>query len=121
MGAIATLALAVNAMIAALGVFGTGSSWPDLLTATGIASLALSGGLAVLRQSRRELHHIRTGLAAAPSNVGIFPDDSVSATQNSLISAVFKHFYHAGPCACRCTSKRSRLSESQTLGDYASA
>lgn len=40
---------------AALGVFGTGSAWPDLLVATAMGGLALSGAWIVLRQARREL------------------------------------------------------------------
>ena len=42
-------------MLAALGVFGTGSAWPDLLVASLMASLALQGGWQVLRQARAEL------------------------------------------------------------------
>jgi Co/Zn/Cd efflux system component len=40
---------------AAAGVFGTGSAWPDLLVASLMAALALSGGWSVLRQARREM------------------------------------------------------------------
>ena len=35
----------VAVMLAALGVFGTGSAWPDLIVATIMAALALTGGL----------------------------------------------------------------------------
>ena len=42
-------------MLAAAGVFGTGSAWPDLLVAGLMAALALQGGWAVLRQARGEL------------------------------------------------------------------
>ena len=42
-------------MAAALGVFGTGSAWPDLLVAGFMAALALHGGWQVLRQARGEL------------------------------------------------------------------
>ncbi|MBE7370100.1 cation transporter [Ramlibacter pallidus] len=42
-------------LLAAVGVFGTGTRWPDLLVAAVMAGLALSAGLAVLRQARREL------------------------------------------------------------------
>jgi cation diffusion facilitator family transporter len=45
----------VAVMLAALGVFGTGSAWPDLLVAAAMAALALSGGWSVLRQARGEL------------------------------------------------------------------
>lgn len=42
-------------MLAALGVFGTGSAWPDLAVAAVMASLAIWGGWSVLQQARREL------------------------------------------------------------------
>ncbi len=42
-------------MVAALGVLGTGSAWPDLIVASLMASLALQAGLQVLRQARAEL------------------------------------------------------------------
>jgi Co/Zn/Cd efflux system component len=45
----------VAVFTAALGVFGTGSAWPDLLVAGLMAVLALHGGWAVLRQARGEL------------------------------------------------------------------
>jgi Co/Zn/Cd efflux system component len=41
--------------LAALGVFGTGAAWPDLLVALGMAVLALSGAWSVLQQARAEL------------------------------------------------------------------
>ncbi len=40
---------------AALGVFGTGAAWPDLLVAAGMAALALSGAWSVMRQALGEL------------------------------------------------------------------
>ena len=42
-------------MLAALGVFGTGSAWPDLGVAVVMAALALSAGVSVVRQARQEL------------------------------------------------------------------
>lgn len=42
-------------MLAALGVFGTGTGWPDLAVAAVMASLAISAGWSVLHQARREL------------------------------------------------------------------
>ncbi len=45
----------VAVFMAALGVFGTGSAWPDLLVAGLMAALALHGGWTVLRQARGEL------------------------------------------------------------------
>ena len=42
---------------AALGVFGTGQAWPDLLVASVMAALALWGAVEIFRQARRELAH----------------------------------------------------------------
>ncbi len=54
-------------MAAALGVFGTGTTWPDLLVASLMATLALYGGWQVMRQARREL---KTGEAVADDPYG---------------------------------------------------
>lgn len=40
---------------AAVGVFGTGTRWPDLAVAAVMAGLALTAGVSVLRHARREL------------------------------------------------------------------
>jgi Co/Zn/Cd efflux system component len=45
----------VAVVLAAVGVFGTGSMWPDLAVAGVMAALAISAGWAVMRQARREL------------------------------------------------------------------
>ena len=42
-------------MGAALGVFGTGTAWPDLIVAAFMATLALRSGTSVWMQARREL------------------------------------------------------------------
>lgn len=42
-------------LLAALGVVGTGTRWPDLAVAAIMAGLALSAGVSVLRQARAEL------------------------------------------------------------------
>lgn len=41
--------------LAAIGVFGTGSAWPDLAVAAGMAVLALTGAWSVMRLARGEL------------------------------------------------------------------
>jgi Co/Zn/Cd efflux system component len=43
---------------AALGVFGTGNAWPDLLVAMVMATLALAAANAVIRQARAELRSV---------------------------------------------------------------
>lgn len=45
----------VAVMLAALGVFGTGSAWPDLLVAAVMGLLSLSGAVTVLSHARSEL------------------------------------------------------------------
>jgi Co/Zn/Cd efflux system component len=49
----------VAVMGAALGVFGTGTAWPDLAVAAVMAALAITGGWTVLRQARSELGRVR--------------------------------------------------------------
>ncbi len=53
----------VAVMAAALGVFGTGTAWPDLLVAGLLATLALTGGWSVVRQARGELASPKTAVA----------------------------------------------------------
>ena len=45
----------IAVMVAALGVFQTGSAWPDLLVAGIMAALAISGGAQIVRHARDEL------------------------------------------------------------------
>ena len=45
----------IAVMLAALGVFGTGSAWPDLLVASVMGALALWGSAVVVKQARAEL------------------------------------------------------------------
>jgi Co/Zn/Cd efflux system component len=42
-------------LIAAAGVFGTGTGWPDVIVAASMAALALQGAALVVRQSLDEL------------------------------------------------------------------
>jgi Co/Zn/Cd efflux system component len=45
----------VAVLLAALGVFGTGTGWPDVIVAASMAGLALQGAFVVVRQSTTEL------------------------------------------------------------------
>ena len=47
----------IAVLAAALGVFGTGQAWPDLLVAGIMAGLAIWGSSEVFTQARRELAH----------------------------------------------------------------
>jgi Co/Zn/Cd efflux system component len=43
-------------LLAAAGVFGTGTGWPDLIVASIMAALGLSGGWQIIRQALAELY-----------------------------------------------------------------
>jgi Co/Zn/Cd efflux system component len=43
-------------MLAALGVFGTGTGWPDVIVAAIMGGLGLTGGWQIVRQARAELY-----------------------------------------------------------------
>lgn len=47
----------VAVALAAVGVFGTGSAWPDLLVALVMGALGLSAAVSIIRQAREELSH----------------------------------------------------------------
>jgi len=51
-------------LLAAVGVFGTGTGWPDLIVAAIMASLAIQGAWIVVWQARGELQSLRPKLAA---------------------------------------------------------
>jgi Co/Zn/Cd efflux system component len=51
-------------LLAALGVFGTGTGWPDLIVAAVMAGLAMQGAVLVLRQARDELRASISPVAA---------------------------------------------------------
>ncbi len=52
-------------VLAAAGVFGTGTAWPDLVVAAIMAALGISGGWQIVRQATGELRGERHRLAAA--------------------------------------------------------
>jgi Co/Zn/Cd efflux system component len=45
----------IAVMLAALGVFGTGTAWPDLIVAVVMAALALTAAMSVVRAALREI------------------------------------------------------------------
>ena len=47
-------------LLAALGVFGTGTGWPDVIVAAIMAALALQGATTVVQQSLKELRQLVT-------------------------------------------------------------
>jgi len=49
----------IAVMLAALGVFGTGTLWPDVIVAAIMAALSISGGWAIMRQAIREIQASR--------------------------------------------------------------
>lgn len=48
----------IAVMAAALGVFGTGTAWPDLIVAAILALLGISGGIQIVQQARFELRSV---------------------------------------------------------------
>ncbi len=52
----------VAVMAAALGVFGTGGNWPDIVVAAVMASLALSAAFEIIRRSAVELKRVGNSL-----------------------------------------------------------
>jgi Co/Zn/Cd efflux system component len=43
-------------LLAAAGVFGTGTGWPDIIVAAIMAALGISGGFQIIRHAMSELH-----------------------------------------------------------------
>ena len=52
-------------VLAAAGVFGTGTGWPDIIVASVMAALGVSGGWQIMRQATGELRAERHRLIAA--------------------------------------------------------
>jgi hypothetical protein len=51
-------------VLAALGVFGTGTGWPDFIVAAIMAGLGISGGFQIVRQAWGELQQERMPVPA---------------------------------------------------------
>jgi Co/Zn/Cd efflux system component len=51
-------------LLAAVGVFGTGTGWPDVMVAAIMAALALQGAVIVLRQALTELRISQASIPA---------------------------------------------------------
>ena len=54
----------VAVLLAAVGVFGTGTGWPDVIVAAIMAVLALQGAAVVARQAAEELRRTPISVAA---------------------------------------------------------
>ncbi|MBW7471003.1 cation transporter [Marinobacter sp. M216] len=50
----------IAVMGAALGVFGTGSAWPDLMVAAIMGTLAVTAGVSVVRHARKDIAEARS-------------------------------------------------------------
>jgi Co/Zn/Cd efflux system component len=55
----------VAVLLAALGVFGTGTGWPDIVVAGIMATLGISGGIQIVRQALEELRPTARASVAA--------------------------------------------------------
>jgi Co/Zn/Cd efflux system component len=57
----------LGVLLAAMGVFGTGTGWPDVIVAAIMGGLGLWGGGQIVRQALRELAGGRTGRRVMPA------------------------------------------------------
>ena len=55
----------VAVMLAALGVFGTGTLWPDVIVAAIMAALAITGGWTIMRQATSEMRATKGSIVVA--------------------------------------------------------
>jgi len=62
-------------LIAAAGVFGTGTGWPDVIVAAVMAILALQGATTVIRQARSEFQSDGRTTPGTPYAAGLRSDD----------------------------------------------
>ncbi|RJE89347.1 cation transporter [Paracoccus onubensis] len=53
-------------LLAALGVFGTGTGWPDFVVASLMSGLALQGAVLIMRDAGREWRSVRPGTTGVP-------------------------------------------------------
>ncbi|PXX93687.1 cobalt transporter [Marinobacter vulgaris] len=53
----------IAVMVAALGVFGTGTAWPDLIVAAIMGTLAITAGISVVRHARNDIAQGKTAEA----------------------------------------------------------
>ena len=75
-------------LVAAFGVFGTGTAWPDLVVAAIMGALALSSAWQVLRQARSELAGAATGVAGVAGASGAAGGDLKRAAPGGATIAV---------------------------------
>jgi Co/Zn/Cd efflux system component len=57
----------IAVMVAALGVFGTGTGWPDIIVAAIMATMSLWGAWQIITQARRELRGEAIRISTAPA------------------------------------------------------
>jgi Co/Zn/Cd efflux system component len=75
----------VAVMLAALGVFGTGTAWPDLAVAAIMSSLFLYGSVRIIAQSVREWRHVGLNgdrVGRAPNSPGQSSQPPLQQTNN---------------------------------------
>lgn len=58
----------IAVMGAALGVFGTGTAWPDLIVAAIMGSLAVTAGISVVRHARQDIGEARASVLEPSAN-----------------------------------------------------
>jgi len=56
----------IAVMVAALGVFGTGSAWPDLVVAAIMGTLAVTAGVSVVRHALSDIEGVKSAAHRVP-------------------------------------------------------
>jgi Co/Zn/Cd efflux system component len=75
----------IAVVAAALGVFGTGTAWPDIAVAAVLAGLGVSGGWQIISQARAELGGLAS--AAAEDIMGVVADAPRERTRTGARTA----------------------------------
>jgi Co/Zn/Cd efflux system component len=97
----------VAVLLAALGVFGTGTGWPDVTVASIMAALAVQGSWLVVRRAMIELRQPPAavdGKTAISENAVAFYDRGSAMTSAARARAPFQQGREAHECAPFCVS-----------------
>src|SRR3954454_4108501 len=81
---------------AALGVFGTGTGWPDIIVAAVMAGLSISGATQIIRQSLAELRSAQEPVEPAINSYDAMPA-SMAATNSHVAGLPKPSAASAGP------------------------
>src|SRR3546814_2562836 len=80
----------VAVVLAALGVFGTGTGWPDVVVAAVIAGLSLWGAAQIIRQARAELRDLAA--SGRPATMAVERSEEHTSELQSLMRISYAVF-----------------------------